>query len=306
MPASISIAPARKPRWKPEQVPPFPSVALKALKLMGGTDTSLLQLCNLIQADAAFSVEILRIANSPLVAFSKEITSVMQASILLGFRRLRSVVITVGLRTYLAEPVTPLLRACWRHSLACAIIAERAAKASNMDKDFAYTAGVMHDIGRVVLAISDPAYARVAECGQGEPAVGTRFVGTPGDLLRMEHEFCGMDHCEVGGALVKEWALPNALSAITAHHHQPPLPPSGPNAVSVGVPNPQVTGIESILPPSCLLADALGFGIASFSGMPAYSQIQDAFSEPARASFPEQPQNLVAEIKGQITLLETA
>jgi putative nucleotidyltransferase with HDIG domain len=302
MPASLSIAPARKPRWKPEQVPPFPSVALKALKLMGGTDTSLLQLCNMIQADAAFSVEILRIANSPLVAFSKEITSVMQASILLGFRRLRSVVITVGLRAYLAEPVTPLLRSCWRHSLACAIIAERAAKASSMDKDFAYTAGIMHDIGRVVLAISDPSYARLGEYRPGETG-----VGTPGNFLSIEHDSCGMDHCEAGGALVKEWALPSALSTITAHHHhQPILHASGPKAVRAGGVDAQVTGIESILPPSCLLADALGFGVVSFSGMPDYAEILQNFSEVARASFPEEPQNLVAEIKGQISLLESA
>jgi putative nucleotidyltransferase with HDIG domain len=267
---------------------------------MGGTETSLLQLCNMIQADAAFSVEILRIANSPLVAFSKEITSVMQASILLGFRRLRSVVITVGLRAYLAEPVTPLLRSCWRHSLACAIIAERAAKASDMDKDFAYTAGIMHDIGRVVLAISDPAYSRLAEYSSDETG-----IGTPGDFLSKEQDSCGMDHCEAGGALVKEWALPTALSSIVAHHHRAASPGAGPQAVSVGGLG-HMTGIESILPPSCLLADALGFGILSFSGMPDYSEILRIFSEPAQASFPEEPQNLVAEIQGQITLLESA
>jgi putative nucleotidyltransferase with HDIG domain len=301
MPVSLSIAPARKSQWKPEQVPPFPSVALKALKLMGGTDTSLLQLCNLIQADAAFSVEILRIANSPLVAFSKEITSVMQASILLGFRRLRSVVITVGLRTYLAKPFTPLLRSCWRHSLACAIIAERAAKASNVDKDSAYTAGIMHDIGRVVLAISDPAYARLADYSAGEPG-----VGTPGDFLLIEHDSCGMDHCEAGGALVKEWGLPAAHASIMAHHHRAATPAGGPQAVSMLAQAAQLKGIDVILPPSCLLADALGFGILSFSGMPDYAEILHAFSEPARACFPVEPQNLVTEIQGQITLLESA
>src|SRR5271165_3193805 len=121
------------PAWQPDKLPPFPAVALKALNLMAGTDTSLLDLCNLIRSDPAFSTAVLRIANSPLVAFSKNVTSVLQASMLLGFRRLRSVVITVGLRAYLQDSFTPLAMSCWRHSVACAIIAERSAKWSFLD-----------------------------------------------------------------------------------------------------------------------------------------------------------------------------
>src|ERR1035438_1993072 len=101
--------------WKPDQLPPFPAVALKALNLMAGTNKSLLELCDLIRSDHAFSTAVMKIANSPLVAFSKNLRSVLQASMLLGFQRLRSVVITVGLKAYLKEPFTPLLQSCWRH-----------------------------------------------------------------------------------------------------------------------------------------------------------------------------------------------
>ena len=104
--------------WQPDKLPPFPAVALKALNLSAGTDTSLLELCNLIRSDPAFSAAILKIANSPLVAFSKAITSIMQASMLLGFQRLRGVVITVGLKAYLQKAFTPPLQSCWRHCVA--------------------------------------------------------------------------------------------------------------------------------------------------------------------------------------------
>src|ERR1700686_58680 len=114
--------------WAPEIFPSFPAIALNSLKLLWGTDTSLLELCNLIRADLAFSTAVLRIANSPLVAFSRDVTSVLQASMLLGFQRLRSMVITVGLKTYLKASFTPLMISCWRHSLACAILSERSAK----------------------------------------------------------------------------------------------------------------------------------------------------------------------------------
>src|SRR3977135_4459615 len=92
--------------WDPDLIPPFPAVALKALNLMSGTDTSLLELCTLIRSDAAMSVAVLKMANSPLVAFSKSCTSVLQASMLLGFQRLRSVIITVGLKAYLKNSPT--------------------------------------------------------------------------------------------------------------------------------------------------------------------------------------------------------
>jgi HD-like signal output (HDOD) protein len=93
--ASPSKAPQSVPVWKPEQLPAFPRIALSALQLISGGDTSLLELYNLIRADAEFSSSILKIANSPLVGFSKNITSVLQASMLMGFRRLKCVVITV-------------------------------------------------------------------------------------------------------------------------------------------------------------------------------------------------------------------
>src|SRR5438477_9881536 len=81
-------------------LPPFPAVALKALNVLSGTDSSLIELCDLIRTDPVFSAEILKVANSPLVAFSKEVTNMLQASMLLGFRRLRRLVITVGFRSY--------------------------------------------------------------------------------------------------------------------------------------------------------------------------------------------------------------
>ena len=274
-------APARQPVWHPEDVPPFPAVALKALNLMAGKDTSLVELCNLIRPDLAFSTEVLRIANSPLVAFSKQITNVMQASMLLGFRRLRTVVITVGLRAYLAQGFTPLLESCWRHSIACAIIGERAAKACALDKEFAYTAGIMHDIGRVALAVSMPnEYERVVERG----------VDQPQDLLAVERALCGIDHCEVGGTLVREWALPEAFSWITTCHHDADA---------------HAAGEDCIVRQSCLLADALGFGVAGYRSMHSVAEILSGFPEPTHNCLSRDEQELAAEIESQVTMIES-
>jgi putative nucleotidyltransferase with HDIG domain len=268
--------------WDPDILPPFPAIALQALNLMAGTDTSLLRLCNLIRPDPAFSTAVLKIANSPLVAFSKEVTSVLQASMLLGFRRLKSVVITVGLKAYLQNSLTPLMQSCWRHSVACAMIAERTAKWSSWDKDFAYTAGILHDLGRVALATVMPqAYAGVVERG----------IDRPEDALQSEQELCGIDHCQAGSALVSAWNLPEAFMAVVSSHHNPAT---------------LMTGAASTVRPSCMLADALGFTVVPCRSPRSYAEIRTEFSELARSHFPADPSELASEIADEIKVIESA
>jgi putative nucleotidyltransferase with HDIG domain len=276
------MAPVSPEKWRPDQVPPFPAVALKALNLIAGRDTSLLELCNLIRPDPAFSSEVLRIANSPLVAFSREITNVLQASMLLGFRRMRSVVVTVGLRAYMADGFTPLLRSCWRHSVACGIIAERAAKACALDKELAYTGGVLHDLGRIVLAVSmSEEYQRLVEQGADDAQ----------DFLRAERARLGIDHCQVGGILVTEWSLPPAFLTIATCHHDEKA---------------EVATADSIVALSCLMADALGFGPVQYRKPLSYSDIVENFPKPAHWLFPPERDLFAEEMSAEIALIESA
>jgi len=269
------------PSWQPEKIPPFPAVALKALKLIAGTDSSLIELCNLIRVDAGFSSEILRIANSPLIAFPKTITNILQASMLLGFQRLRKIVLTVGLHEYLHGNFTPVLQSCWRHSLATALIAERAATWCGLDKEFAHTAGVLHDIGRIALAVSMPKlYDKVVEKGAELPL----------EVLQIERELCGLDHCEAGRTLVTNWGLPEAFLSTTACHH---------NSSAA------MHGSASLLPPSCLLADMLGFSVTKYRSSRSYADALAGFSQAMRGRFPADAKQLHSEIANEIKLLET-
>jgi putative nucleotidyltransferase with HDIG domain len=269
-------------RWDPDRIPPFPAIALKALKLMAGTDTSLPELCDLIRSDPAFSTSVLRIANSPLVAFSRNVTSMLQASMLLGFQRLRGLVITVALKAYLKGAFTPLMKSCWQHSLACATIAERNAQWSLLDKEFAYTAGILHDLGRVALVTVMPeAYARVVECGADQPQ----------DLLEIEREFCGIDHCQAGRSLVTAWNLPEAFLDVTARHHDPGA---------------RLPGTAALLPLSCALADALGFAVVRCRSPRSYAEILAGFPERARTRFPADAKEFALEIANEIKMIESA
>jgi putative nucleotidyltransferase with HDIG domain len=249
--------------------------------MLAGKDTSLLNLCNLIRSDPAVSIAVLQIANSPLVAFPKTVTSVLQASMLLGFRRLRSIVVTVGLKSYLGTSFTPLMTSCWRHSVATAIIAERSATWSFLDNDFAYTAGILHDIGRVALATIMPtAYARVVECGANRPL----------DIFEVEQELCGIDHCQAGRALVTAWGLPEALIEIAACHHD-----SGQHSA----------GTAALIPLSCALADCLGFEVVHYRGNRSYAEILEDFPKGARKHFPQDAQEFVGEVANEIRVIES-
>jgi putative nucleotidyltransferase with HDIG domain len=272
--------PLVEPPWKPEHLPAFPAIALKALQLIAGRDTSLLELCDLIRSDAEFSSAILKIANSPLVAFSKNITSVLQASMLLGFRRLKCVVVTVGLREYLRDPFIPLMRSCWRHSVACAMIAERAATWCKLDRDFAYTAGILHDIGRVAMVTTMPnAYGRVVE----------NEADRPQDLLAREREVFGVDHSEAGASIVKTWNLPKAFLEITSEHHA--------EGTRLG-------GAASVIAPSCLLADVLGFRVARYRGLRGYADVVKTFPAATWDQFPAAPEKFIADLTDEIRVIE--
>jgi putative nucleotidyltransferase with HDIG domain len=264
-----------------ESLPAFPTVALRAMNMLAGTDTALGELCDLVRCDPVFTAEILRIANSPLVAFSKEITSVLQASMLLGFRRLRRVVITVGLSSYM-DTSTPATKACWRHSAACAIVAERTARWNAVDRDFVYTAGILHDIGRVALStVSPQVYSDLYERAASEPVW---------DPLQREQEAFGIDHCAAGRLLIQSWNLPQPFIDTTCSHHAP------------------LTNQEDaaeVMRLSCLLADSLGFAAFWHPSIPGGEEVLSMFPESVCKHLPNK-NDLAAEIAKEVTVIESA
>ncbi len=199
--------------WAHLHLPPFPQVAVRVLQLAGDENVQLERLCDLISTDPAFASEVLTIANSILYAPRYPSTSILQALTILGANTLHGMCITVGVRAYLGKAMSyPAMRNLWRHNLACAIIAGRLASVGLIDKDIAYTAGILHDIGRIALAVVQPKdYATLLETQ----------CGPPGSILEGERELFGWDHCEMGLQLTGDWKLPSDLEPIVSGHHDP-------------------------------------------------------------------------------------
>ena len=229
--------------WANLRLPPFPQVAVRILQLARNENVQLHQLCDLVSSDPAFASELLTVANSVLYAPRYPSASIVQAVAVLGANTLQGMCVAVGVRAYLGKTMCyPAMRALWRHSLASALVAQRLARVCLIDKDTAFTAGILHDVGRMGLAVIQPApYAALLD----------RHRGAAPTLLDAERALFGWDHCQTGRRLVEGWNLPEEIQSAVFQHHQPPSPDG-------------VCNLLELVKVSCELASALGF--AAFSG----------------------------------------
>jgi HD-like signal output (HDOD) protein len=207
--------------WALRELPPFPAIATKLLRLFASEEVEIRQVVDLLRADTAFSSELLRVANSPVYGLRAQVSSLHHAAVVLGFDALRSFAMTISMKNFLRPAMRiDILRRVWRHSLACGIICEELAgicwkRGDRSSRDQAYTAGLLHDIGRLALLAKYPQeYANLLAV----------VVENPLDLLESERALFDIDHCEAGAWLVKTWRFPAELSGITAEHHVLPQP----------------------------------------------------------------------------------
>jgi putative nucleotidyltransferase with HDIG domain len=271
--------------WALSTPPPFPAVAMKVLELLGQEDVDVRQVVRWLQADAVFSGEMLRVANSALYGTSGQIRSVHHATITLGLDFVKALAVTVGLRAYVKSAMkAPVLRRCWSHSLACGMFSQELATACFMKGDEAYTAGLLHDIGRLGLLAAYPLeYANVLNV-----AVEYSF-----DVLHCERELFDIDHCEAGAWLAEQWKLPPELGVIAAHHHDDPV------AIDPGK-KPDLLAIVRL---GCRLADALDFSVVKTREPGDLAQILGYLPEAARLRFPKDIEALKTRVADRIQAL---
>lgn len=271
--------------WAHLRLPPFPQVAIRVMQLAADENVQLHQICDLISADPAFSSEVLTIANSLLYAPRFPATSVMQAVSVLGATHLQGICITVGVRSYLGKTMRlPALRNLWRHNLAAAIVARGLASHGIIDRDVAFTAGILHDIGRFALCVIQPQeYALLLE----------RHRGTPDSILQGERDIFGWDHCETGAQLIGDWNLPTEFESVISRHHNAPR-------------NDGFWDLAELVKVSCKLADAAGFPAFAGSSVTPYMDLLDELPARERRLFHPVVESLASELETAIHAVETA
>ena len=195
-------------------LPAMPNVASKVLELSSDPGTSAQQLQQVIADDQALTARILKIANSAMYASSRKIRTLTEAIVLLGFNSIRSLVVTSAARNLYDTKRSRMglkERLLWEHSMGCAFACRLLAKkkAPALAEE-AFLAGLLHDIGKLVLNIQVPEhFDEIVQIVYNE---NRSFHDT-------EVEMLGFSHAEVGALLTGKWKLSTALEEAIRNHH---------------------------------------------------------------------------------------
>jgi HD-like signal output (HDOD) protein len=200
-----------------EDLVTLPEVALRIARMVDDPTSSASDIGREISNDAALTARLLRVANSPLFGHHGKIATINRAITILGVRQVRD--LTVGLtaiRTFDGignELVT--MASFWRHSLLCAVAADQInARRGAGRGDTPFVAGLLHDIGQLVI------FNRIPELARQALLMSVDSVADTG-LYLCEREVMGFDHGAVGAALARTWGLPRSLQECIEFHHQP-------------------------------------------------------------------------------------
>jgi putative nucleotidyltransferase with HDIG domain len=230
-----------------DSLPTMPIVAQKILRLPLDTENGETQLLKLIEQDPQISARIIGLANSPLFGITKKISSVFDASLVLGITRIKSVSVGIAVMSTLNRHATGSLNVqnLWLHSLGiaqsmCALAHAMPVKMRPLEDEI-FLAGLLHDIGFMVLNYIDP---------QRSDLLHAKLAAAPDTPIQeVEMDVIEMGHGELGAELAKHWDLPNNIVAVLHYHHHPDAP-----GASEGFPLIALLNLaEKLLP---------GFGIA--------------------------------------------
>lgn len=177
--------------------------------------SSIDDISKIITEDQGLTARLLRLANSPMFGCYARVDSITKAVTIIGTQQLRDLALAASVMGVFKGIPEDLLNmtSFWRHSIACGIIARCLAvyrRESNVERLF--VAGMLHDVGQVVLAAARPELIR--ELLEAQRDNGDFF-------LQLERERLGFDHAELGGALLKKWKIPASIGEPVSCHHTP-------------------------------------------------------------------------------------
>lgn len=197
-----------------KQLPSLPSAVSELLSSFANEDVDVDRIVSQIAHDQALTARVLRVANSSFYGLQTKIGTLHEAVVVLGFRAVRSMVLAVGMNGAFRIDQCPGFEAAayLRHGVGVGLAARALAPLAGQNPELAFTAGLLHDIGEMVLASSFSrqysaalAYRKQKDCF----------------LSAAEQEVLGITHAEVGGLLAETWRFPAALRDAVAAHHAP-------------------------------------------------------------------------------------
>ncbi len=193
----------------------LPEIFIKINEMVEDPATSAADVGNYICQDPALTARLLKIANSPLYGFPSRIDTISRAITIIGLRGIRDLVLassTVEVFSRLSSDFIDMHK-YWQHSLYCAVYSRTlAAKCNALHVEPFFIAGLLHDIGQLIILHKLPEMAR-------ETHFRAKDSGTA--LSRIEQEVIGFDHIQVGVELLRFWRLPSVILDAVGFHQDP-------------------------------------------------------------------------------------
>ncbi len=200
---------------KVEAFPGMPTTAAKLLPLLDNADSTASEIESILKYDPGLTANILKLTNSAYFGIPTRISSVKQAIVLLGWKRLLQVVMTICMSPLMNKtiPGYDLPRgALWQHSVAVSVAAEILVKELKIpDADEVFTAALLHDVGKLILG------GFVKEDLQNIEDMVTKGIAF--DVA--ESMVLGTNHAEIGGQILDKWSFPSDLVSAVQWHHDP-------------------------------------------------------------------------------------
>lgn len=194
------------------QLPSLPALVGELVLALQNEASDIGQLADGIARDQALAARTLRVANSPFYGNPNKVASIHDAIVILGYRAVGNLVMAASLTGFfLPAPQTGFnLGRFWRHGIATALSARALARGSGLDAEAAFSAGLLHDIGVLVLLTTRPhEYTQVL----------AQRAARDCELAVVERELLGFDHAQVGAALAGRWLFPADIARAVALHH---------------------------------------------------------------------------------------
>jgi HD-like signal output (HDOD) protein len=192
----------------------LPAVHSRLSEALADPLASATAIAAIIAEDAGLAARLLRLVNSPFYSFARPIDTVSRAVVLVGTRQIGDLALATcimrmfhGIPTHFVD-----MEAFWLHGLATGVAARVIAmRRGETHVESLFVAGVLHDVGRLLIYRAVPDLAREMLRSRREGEL----------LVEVERELLGFDHADVGGVLLSAWKLPERLQAAVACHHRP-------------------------------------------------------------------------------------
>jgi HD-like signal output (HDOD) protein len=199
-----------------DRLPSIPTLYMQLVEKASRSDTSLEELGEIVSRDIGMTVQILKLTNSAFFGLGRQLSSAQEAVAHLGLDTIKALVLSVHAFSQFEKAETGALKieSVCSHSLQVASWAKCISKLEGQDQKVAeesFTAGMLHDIGKIVLAVNLP----------NEYTEATRLAHSGLELSLAERQVFGVNHADVGGHLIGLWGLPVPVVEAVALHHNP-------------------------------------------------------------------------------------